>query len=150
MIPTFCILLTIYFPELSSCGWNGVPDPLPTSRLLARLEAVNAAAKPLLRCMFPLCFGVILWLLMFVSLRQRLFWDVAFYGSLPQRWLNWSCAAITLCRICFMLRCVSFSAAGLQAGQYWLQFTTRAMLIMTCIYFTTRCRAPSVMIHCVC
>ena len=44
-----------------------------TSMTTARLEAVKAATKPPLRSMFPPCFGVILWLLTFVSLRQRLF-----------------------------------------------------------------------------
>jgi coatomer subunit beta len=65
------------------------PNPNPNPRVLAnetyatesaymsttttRLEVVKAATQPPLRSMFPLWFGVILWLLMFVSLHQRLF-----------------------------------------------------------------------------
>jgi coatomer subunit beta len=61
-----------------------------TSTTTARLEAVKAAAKPPLRSMFLLFFGVIVWLLTFVSLRQHLFWEATFLQvpSLPQRWLN--------------------------------------------------------------
>jgi coatomer subunit beta len=42
-----------------------------TSTTTARLEAVKAAVKSPLRSKFPPFFGVIVWLLMFVSLRQR-------------------------------------------------------------------------------
>ena len=61
-----------------------------TSTMTARLDAVKAAARPPLRSMFPPCFGLILWLLTFVSPHQRLFWEVTFLRvpSLPQRWLN--------------------------------------------------------------
>jgi hypothetical protein len=44
-----------------------------TSTTTTRLEAVKAAVRPPLRSMFPPCFGLILWLLTFVSLHQRLF-----------------------------------------------------------------------------
>jgi hypothetical protein len=61
-----------------------------TSTTTVRLEVVKAAAKLPLRSMLSPCFGVILRLLMFVSLCQRLFWEVSFLWvpSLTQHWLT--------------------------------------------------------------
>ena len=69
-------------PRVLTDGTYAIETAYVTTR--ARLEAVKAATKPPLRSMFPPCFGVILWLLMFVSLRQRLFQKVTFfYGCYP-------------------------------------------------------------------